>query len=70
MSGSGSSSNDDDDDLCLTLPQLDGNDGAGEGQQFRGNQMQPGVQMAFAVNQGNSGVIPILMPPGTFGTKR
>ena len=54
-------------DEDLKLPQLDGNDGT-DNRQFGANQIQSGVQMAFAVNQGNSGVIPIIMPPGTFGT--
>ena len=47
------------------IPQLDGN-GDGQSHQYP-NQMAPGVQMAYTMNQGNSGVIPILMPPG-FGT--
>ena len=66
--------NDDSDDgsdstgeLVVPIPQLDGSDrGQSQGQAYNQNQMQPGVQM-YAVNQGNSGVIPIIMPPGTFG---
>ena len=57
--------------ISIPIPQLDGNDVPGGEQQFApgGGGGGQGVQMAFAVNQGNSGVIPILMPPGTFGTK-
>lgn len=59
------SETDSDFDPEVPIPQFDGN-GDGQSHQFS-NQMAPGVQMAYTMNQGNAGVIPILMPPG-FGT--